>query len=182
MSTDVDAPTDAPLATRTLLRDRTLLSLFAITLTAMSAISAISPAFPEASRALGVPESRIGLLITLYTLPGIVLTPIWGVFADRHGRKVSLITASTIFGAGGIACALAPSFAWLRGVRPRPLEGAPGVDDTDPPGVRGRLRLVRRRTLMHAGHSRQVPVSRRRVHGSRPDPAPVAATASVRCD
>ena len=117
MTTDGETSADAPLATRTLLRDRNLLSLFAITVAAMSAVSAISPAFPEASRVLGVSESRIGLLITLYTLPGIVLTPLWGVFADRHGRKISLVTASTIFGVGGIACALAPSFGWLLAFR-----------------------------------------------------------------
>ena len=117
MTTASRQRSDAPPNTRALLRDRNLLSLFAVTLAAMSAVSAISPAFPALSRALGVPEARVGWLITFYTLPGIALTPLWGVLADRHGRKRALVAALTVFGAAGGACALAPDFGWLLALR-----------------------------------------------------------------
>jgi ACDE family multidrug resistance protein len=64
-----------------------------------------------------VPVERVGLVVTLFTLPGVVLTPLLGVFADRVGRKRILLPSLVLFGLAGGACALAPSFGWLAGLR-----------------------------------------------------------------
>ena len=79
----------------------------------MTGISAITPAFPELARSLGVSESRVGLLVTVYTLPGIFLAPLLGTFADRHGRKRVLVASLLLFGLAGGACAFVNNFTLL---------------------------------------------------------------------
>lgn len=76
-------------------------------------VSSIAPALPSISRSLDVSSGQIGLLITFYTLPGIVLTPILGILADRYGRKIILIPSLFLFGIAGTACAFANSFEQL---------------------------------------------------------------------
>lgn len=117
MSSTSPRDPDAPVATRVLLRDRNILSLFAVTLSVVTSVSAVSPAFPTVASALGVSESQIGWVITVYTLPGIALPPLWGVLADRHGRKAALVVGLVVFGAAGGACAFAPGFGWLLALR-----------------------------------------------------------------
>lgn len=65
------------------------------------------------ARVLEVSNEQIGLLITAFTLPGIFLTPILGVFADRIGRKAILVPSLFIFGIAGTACAFVTDFTWL---------------------------------------------------------------------
>ena len=100
-----------------LLKDKNLHIIFGITLSAVMGVSSIAPALPTISRALDVSTQEIGLLITVFTLPGIFLTPVFGVFADRLGRKRILIPSLLIFGIAGILCGLSTSFTqllWLR--------------------------------------------------------------------
>ena len=101
------------LPTRTILKNRNLELIFAVAMIIMTGISALTPAFPELARSLGVSESRVGLLVTVYTLPGIFLAPLLGTFADRHGRKRVLVAALLLFGLAGGACAFANSFTLL---------------------------------------------------------------------
>ncbi len=96
-----------------LLKDVNLYVIFGVTLTAVMGVSSIAPAFPSISRSLGVSGDKIGLLITFFTLPGIVLTPILGVLADRYGRKRILVPSLFLFGIAGTACAFATSFEQL---------------------------------------------------------------------
>lgn len=76
-------------------------------------VASIAPALPKMARVLEVSNQQIGLLITAFTLPGIFLTPVLGVFADRIGRKFILIPSLFIFGIAGTACAFATDFSWL---------------------------------------------------------------------
>lgn len=87
--------------------------IFGITLTSVMGVTSIAPAFPSISRALGVSTGQIGLLITFFTIPGILFTPILGILADRLGRKVILIPSLILFGLAGTACAFANSFGQL---------------------------------------------------------------------
>lgn len=79
--------------------------------------SSVSPALPEVARELGVSSGQVGLLITVFTLPGVALTPIWGVLSDRYGRKRVLVPSLILFGLAGGACALARDFELLLGLR-----------------------------------------------------------------
>jgi MFS family permease len=94
-------------------RDRTLLILFAATLVSVLGVSAITPALPGVVDALGISPQTVGLLITAYTVPGIVITPFQGVLADRIGRDTVLGMALCLHGTAGAACAFAGSFTTL---------------------------------------------------------------------
>jgi ACDE family multidrug resistance protein len=68
-------------------------------------------------RELGISSGQVGLLITVFTLPGILMTPVLGVLSDRYGRKKILVPALLIFGFAGGACAFARSFDILLTLR-----------------------------------------------------------------
>ncbi|WP_340103674.1 MFS transporter [Rhodohalobacter sp. 8-1] len=99
------------------LKDKNLHIIFGITLSAVMGVSSIAPALPVISRALDVSTSQIGYLITVFALPGILLTPFLGVLADRFGRKRILIPSLFLYGIAGFMCAFTTSFSellWLR--------------------------------------------------------------------
>ena len=91
-------------------RDRNLLIIFGVTLLAVMAVSSIAPALPAIVRDLGISKLQVGLLITAFTLPGVVLSPFLGVLADRFGRKRILVPSIFLFGVAGAACALTRDF------------------------------------------------------------------------
>ncbi len=76
-------------------------------------IAGIYPALPLIADSLDVPREKIGLLIAVYALPGIVFTPLLGILADRKGRKKVLVPALLLFGAAGTACAFVNDFETL---------------------------------------------------------------------
>lgn len=92
------------------MRDTNLYVIFGITLSAVMGVSSIAPAFPSIANAMDVSAKEIGLLITFFTLPGIFITPVLGLLADRYGRKVILVPSLLIFGIAGTACAFAATF------------------------------------------------------------------------
>lgn len=99
--------------THSLLKDKNLYVIFGITLTSVMGVSSIAPALPSIGRTLDVSTGQIGLLITFFTLPGIIFTPILGIMADRYGRKIVLIPSLFLFGIAGTACAFATTFEQL---------------------------------------------------------------------
>ena len=71
---------------------------------AVLGVASITPAFPKIERELNITEQDAGLLITVFTLPGVFLTPVLGVLADRFGRKQILIPSLLLFGVAGTLC------------------------------------------------------------------------------
>lgn len=100
-----------------LLRDPNLHLLFSISLVVVMGVSSLTPVFPAVVEALGISPEQVGLLITLYALPGIALTPVYGVLADRYGRKQVLVPALILFALAGSACSLARDFELLLALR-----------------------------------------------------------------
>ncbi|MFW5918198.1 MAG: MFS transporter [Haloferacaceae archaeon] len=70
----------------------------------------LSPLMLDLATVFEVSESRVGLLISVYTAPPIVLIPVAGVLADRIGRKPLLVGGLVLFGLGGGAIGLVQSF------------------------------------------------------------------------
>jgi MFS family permease len=105
--------TEEPRASKRLLFDTNLRIVFGITLVAISGVSNITPAFPKIVRELQITPQAVGLLITVFTFPGILLTPVLGILADQIGRKKILIPSLLLFGIAGGACALARDFHLL---------------------------------------------------------------------
>ena len=91
----------------------------------MMCVSMIVPAFPRIAESLAVSTQSVGLLITMTTLPGFILTPVAGVMADRIGRKRLLVPSLILFGLFGTACAFAQNFTTLLILRI--LQGIVGV-------------------------------------------------------
>lgn len=73
-------------------------------------MSLISPALPALRSVFGISDSQVGLLITVYTLPGVVLGPVVGIVADRIGRKRTVVPLLCLFGVAGAGVAAATSF------------------------------------------------------------------------
>jgi MFS family permease len=84
--------------------------IFCVTLMAILGVSSITPAFPKIIENFNILPQNVGLLITCFTLPGIVLTPLLGIFADRYGRKKILVPSLMIFGIAGSLCAFTRDF------------------------------------------------------------------------
>jgi MFS family permease len=99
-------------------KDHNLHIVWGVTLMAVPGTSSITPAFPTIVRELGVSSGQVGLLITVFTLPGILMTPLLGVLSDRYGRKKILVPALLLFGIAGGACAFARDFKRQGGLRP----------------------------------------------------------------
>jgi len=89
---------------RKLYLDPNLHLIFGITAIAVMGVANLTPAFPKIISELQIAPSAIGLLITAFTLPGVILTPVMGVLADRWGRKKILLPSLLLFGIAGTAC------------------------------------------------------------------------------
>ena len=89
---------------QSLWNDRNLLVIFSVTLIAIQGVASLTPAFPKMAQVLNISPSDIGLLITFFTLPGVILSPILGIMADRYGRKKILIPSLVLYGIAGTAC------------------------------------------------------------------------------
>jgi len=98
---------------RAVYRDANLQIVFGVALMAILRADSITPAFPEIVRALHVSFQSIGLLITVFALPSVLLVPVLGILADRWGRKLILVPSLILFGLAGGACSLVRSFDLL---------------------------------------------------------------------
>jgi len=67
----------------------------------------------------------VGLLITAFTLPGIILVPIMGILADKFGRKKILVPSLMLFGIAGGSCFFFKNFSIL--LLLRFLQGIGGI-------------------------------------------------------
>lgn len=103
-STNTERPVGIPW------RSPVLIAILAATLMTPMDVPLISSALPEIQSVFGVSESRAGLFITLYALPGILLAPVIGALADRYGRRYVLSGSLAIFGLAGTAIAFTDDF------------------------------------------------------------------------
>ena len=101
------------MAKDSLYRDRNLQIIFGVTSMAVLGVSSITPAFPLMLRELGISGAQVGLLITSFTLPGVILSPFLGVLADRWGRKRILVPSLFLFAITGTACTFIRDFNLL---------------------------------------------------------------------
>tara|TARA_Y100000739_G_scaffold223861_1_gene227367 strand:+ start:1610 stop:2755 length:1146 start_codon:yes stop_codon:yes gene_type:complete len=84
-----------------------------ITIVTMMGGSVISPALPVIQKALAIETSRIGLLMTAFSLPGLISIPISGIMTDRFGRKKVIVPMLLLYSIAGSLCFFAPNFEIL---------------------------------------------------------------------
>ena len=107
----MDRNTDFP--RKRIYLDSHLQIIFGVTLIAVMGVGSIVPTFPMIIREIGVSSTDIGMLITVFALPGILLSPLVGFLADQYGRKKILVPSLMIFGVAGGTCAFVPDFRLL---------------------------------------------------------------------
>jgi EmrB/QacA subfamily drug resistance transporter len=69
-------------------------------------------AMPTIGADLGEPQN-LPWIVTAYLVAATVVTPLYGKFADVHGRRIMILVGVAIFILGSVACALAPSITAL---------------------------------------------------------------------
>lgn len=90
-----------------------LFVLFSVTLAGVSGPTVIPPSIPAMADSLGVSATTGALVLSVYTLPGVVVAPVIGFLADRFGRKAVMLPALVLHGLGGGLCTFAPDFKTL---------------------------------------------------------------------
>lgn len=97
-------------SSRSMYLEKNVIIIFGVTLIAVMGIASITPAFPGIIQYFGISIQQVGWLIAAFTLPGIFLTPVTGILADRFGRKLVLIPSLLIFGIAGFLCSFMTDF------------------------------------------------------------------------
>ncbi len=95
------------------LKDKRLHVIFGITIIAVMGVASITPALPKMSEILDLSKTQTGLLISAFTFPGIFLTPVAGVIADRIGRKNVIVPSLFIFAFAGFAIFFVHKFHYI---------------------------------------------------------------------
>jgi predicted MFS family arabinose efflux permease len=96
---------------------KALALVYGSSLALMMGVNFIQPALPALTEPFGISDSALALIMTVYTGPAIILSPIFGVVADLYGRRLLLAWGLILFGLSGASMALAPSFGWLLALR-----------------------------------------------------------------
>lgn len=102
---------------RSLLSDPRLLTLLSVSYVGMFNGTVVSPVIPSLAAAFGVSDAQIGLVMSVYTLPGIGFVLILGVISDIYGRRPALLASLFILGSAGTAIALVNSFTAVLALR-----------------------------------------------------------------
>ena len=73
----------------------------------------LTPSFPSIAEAFQISPSEVSLVISAYTLPGIFVSPLYGVLSDRIGRRKVLLPTILVFGIAGVAAGFTMDFTGL---------------------------------------------------------------------
>lgn len=76
----------------------------------LGGVQAIVPALPGMQAALGLSDSQIGLVSSLYLLPAVLFAAPSGYLADRFGRRLVFVTATLVFALTGVGVMFATTF------------------------------------------------------------------------
>ena len=66
-------------------------------------VASITPALPDMAHDLGLNKTQVGLLISVFAFPGIILSPLTGILADWFGRKTVVLPSLILFAISGFA-------------------------------------------------------------------------------
>jgi ACDE family multidrug resistance protein len=87
--------------------------VYASSIALMMGINFLQPVLPAMIKPFGLSDSALGLMMTVYTGPAIILAPTFGIIADLYGRRLLLAWGLILYGLSGAAIAMAPTFAWV---------------------------------------------------------------------
>jgi EmrB/QacA subfamily drug resistance transporter len=119
-----DAPPIAPRSPLTQAEIRTILmSLMVAMFLAALDQTIVATALPTIGRQFS-DVSNLSWVITAYLLASTAVAPVFGTLSDIYGRRGMIITALSLFIAGSVVCAIAPSMPIL--ILARGLQGLGG--------------------------------------------------------
>ena len=112
------------------------------------------PSLPFIMRDFQLSPIEMGLVISVFALPGVCVIPLYGVLIDRIGRRPMLLAGLFLCGTGSLLCYAAPSFSWLlvgramQGLSLTPLEAMCNTLISDLFEGEERMRVVTKATAM----------------------------------
>lgn len=80
-------------------------------------IGVLSPVLDSLIDPFGTNAADIGLLVSFFTAPAILIIPLAGMLADRYGRKPILLAALPLYGIAGLLIATTTDFRVALGLR-----------------------------------------------------------------
>jgi MFS family permease len=104
-----------------------LLLLFAVTVTGITVNTLVTPVIPEILDGLEAARGLAGVFVAAGTAPGIIIAPLIGVLADRHGRREVLVPCVLLFSVAGGLGTVAPNVWVLIALRLLQGVGSAGV-------------------------------------------------------
>lgn len=93
-----------------ILRDRDFQTLLLANVLPPLGGALLSPILDSLIDPFGTSTADIGLMMSVFTAPAILVIPIAGALSDRYGRKPILITALVVFGLAGSAIAFTTEY------------------------------------------------------------------------
>ncbi|MDH3706198.1 MAG: MFS transporter [Acidimicrobiia bacterium] len=87
--------------------------IFAITATALMSNSLITAITPDIIEHFELSDGQVGVLVASGSVAGIVVAPLIGFLADRHGRRRVLLPCLVVYGVCSVLGGLAPTFELL---------------------------------------------------------------------
>lgn len=93
--------------------NKNLQIIFCITMISVMEVSCIAPVLPKIAEALSISAAQANYLIVVFTMPGVILSPFFGIAADRFGRKNVLVPALLVFGICGTIAGFTKDFSLL---------------------------------------------------------------------
>jgi len=77
----------------------------------------VSPILDSLIEPMRVSPVEIGLIVSAFSAPAIVVIPMAGLLADRYGRKPVLVSGTLLFGVGGTGIAFTTDFRLVLAIR-----------------------------------------------------------------
>ena len=106
----------------------TVLSIYALAYFASFGNPLVMPLLPFIAAEFSLSPLELGLMISMYALPGACVIPVFGVLEDRLGRKPILLGGILLCAVSSFMCFLSSGYTWLvfwracQGLAVTPLE------------------------------------------------------------
>ena len=100
-----------------LLRDGRLVAIALVSFSATLGSNVAAPALPAMANDLAISDTRIGLVMTVFSLFAMIFVPLTGVLADSYGRRTILLPSILGYGLAGSAIAFVGTFEAVLALR-----------------------------------------------------------------
>lgn len=90
--------------------DERFISIALVSVLATLGTNVVSPALPALADALGVGDSQIGFVISMYSMLAMFFVPFTGFLSDIYGRRTVLLPSVLMFGLAGSVISIVNSF------------------------------------------------------------------------